>query len=440
MNGRTVVFQMIQSNATDAGPKDKHVERYKAKIAAVEKQYNCKIVVSASNNETMGDTSVKNSVIAGKPKVDIWNQNGFTMEFLPHYIAGLIQPLDPLKCFNFSDKAKYEGQAAGSAESMIINGIHFGVMSSGGSNGITGFQNDQMMFYRTDVLQKSGITPDMMPVALAEKGQWTWDNFAKDCQKVRAAGNIPLQDNAGSGNGINQNNLYAEMCYTFGTDFVKQDASTRTVTFNGGSAAALQALDLYTSFVKNRTIDAPAPNVHEDMSSSDKIAFSPVCTYMAKWLYPRWGTEVSKANWGIVYLPKVKASDSYTAIADALQGGQCISYGVKQPADAATVLQALTPLDTENNAMKAEVMMDFELWVNPNNAKDILKILNEINDIAFTSAQKWEIDGLANGCGVSNDWLAHVQKIATGQENAGTVIAANTGKYNDTLKKLYVIR
>jgi hypothetical protein len=430
MNGRTVIFHL--NNDVDNGPKDKHVERILAKIASVEKQYNCKISFVHYDNNVGNTKPVQNSIIAGKPMVDIW-QTGW-VDWLSAYVAGLIQPLDAFKCFNFADKTKYFALAT---EPMIVNGVHYGLMIS--TSGLaSGFQGDEMMFYRYDVLQKSGITSDMMPDTLAKNGQWTWDNFAKVCQKVRAAGYKPLVDYAVPG-GLT--NLYQEMCYTFGSDYVKQDASSKAITFNGGSAAALAALNLYTSFVKNNTISAPATNP-PGMCSVDDTAFEPTILCMAKWLYPRWGTEVSKANWGMVYLPKVKASDKYTVISNKVNGGWSIPYGVKYPADAATVLQALTPLDTDDTTAKAETMMDYELWLPSNQAMSdsVLRIENETNAIAYTSDQKWQISTLAVGPGVTKDWLAHVQKIATGQEDAAAVIAANTGKYNNLLKNLYVIR
>jgi hypothetical protein len=87
-------------------------------------------------------------------------------------------------------------------------------------------------------------------------------------------------------------------------------------------------------------------------------------------------------------------------------------------------------------------MMDYELWLPSNQAMadSILRIENECNAIAYTSDQKYVITALAIGPGVSKDWFAHVQKIATGQEDAASVISANTGKYNNLLKNLYVIR
>jgi ABC-type glycerol-3-phosphate transport system substrate-binding protein len=433
MNGRTVILQSWGVD-TDNGPKDKHVERGMAKRAAIQKQYNCKITLGMYENDVGNTKPVQNSVLAGKPVVDIW-QMGWT-DWLGAYVGGLIQPLDAFKCFNFADKTKYFNPYN---DLLTVNGVHYGLMISS----ISGFQSDQMMFYRLDVLQKSGVTSDMMPDTLAKNGQWTWDNFAKICQKVRASGNIPLTDYAGAG-GMNQINLYQDMCYTFGTDYLKQDASNRTVTFNGGSAAALSALNLYISFVKNKTIDAPdcTKTNPADMCNVDNTAFSPEICAMAKWLYPRWGTEISKANWGMVYLPKVKASDKYIVVSDKLGGGWAIPYGVKNPADAATVLQALCPFDTDYAAQKAETMIDYELWLPSNQAMadSVLRIENEINAIAYTSDQQYDITGLADGPGVSKDWLTHVQKIATGQEDAAAVIAANTGKYNNLLKNLYVIR
>jgi hypothetical protein len=437
MNGRTVVFHAATIGAQDDGPNDKHVERMNARIASVEKEYNCKIKIDRTDNNGGGGTKpVQNSIIAGKPMIDIWDV-GWT-DWLAAYVVGLLQPLDSFKCFNWADMAKY---AAPTSEPMIVNGVHYGI-NINNSGFSSGFQFDQMMFYRYDVLQKSGVANDMMPDTLARNGQWTWDNFAKICQKVRAAGNIPLMDYAGAG-GMNQINLYQDMCYTFGTDYLKQDAA-RTVTFNGGSSAAISALDLYTSFVKSKVFDAPdcTKSNPPELCNVDNIAFSPEICCMAVWLYPRWGTEISKANWGMVYLPKVKASDPYTVVSDQLTGGWCIPYGVKNPRDAATILQALTPFDLDTDAAKKEVIMNYTLWLPGNNAMadSVLRIENEINNIAYTDKQKYVITAFANNTGVGKDWLTHVQKIATGQEDASTAIQANTSKYNSMLKNLYVIR
>jgi ABC-type glycerol-3-phosphate transport system substrate-binding protein len=405
------------------------------KLASVEKQYNCKIKIARYDSTGgTGKGVVKNSIIAGKPLVDIWETQWF--DWLPAYVAGLIQPLDSFKCFDFTDKTKYSNPVN---DTMVINGVHYGVNFTQTS---FAFNYDQMLYFRYDVLQKSGVTNDMMPNVLADKGQWTWDNFAKDCQKVRAAGYIPLQDYTGSV-GMNQVNLYQDICYTYGTDYIAQDPTSKKVTFNGGSPTALQALNYYITLVKNKTIDAPVCDKPIwDMINVDNIAFSPEQTWAAKWLYPRWGTEISKSSWGMVYLPKVKASDPYTVVSDEIVGGTAIPYGVKNPFDAATVLQAITPMDTDVTALKAETIMDFELWLPSNQtmADSVLKIENEINALSVTSSQKFVITALGDGPGVRKDWLTHIQKIGTGQEDAATAIKANTNKYNDMLKNLYVLR
>lgn len=437
MNGRTVVWQMPASPAASAA--DKHVERLKAKIAAVEKKYNCHIKIVNSFNESGGlppkSLETKLSVLAGQPIVDIWWQNGFLYEFLPHYTAGLLQPLDALKCFNWTEpqyKSPYN-------DAMTVNKVHYGVNVGGAGMG-GAFQFEAVMFYRQDVLVKSGVAANMMPDVLTANGTWTYDNFKKVCQTVVAAGNVALTDrpNATS-NGV-QINFYTAMCYTFGTDYIKQDPVTKAITFNGGSTAALAALNLYTSLVQGKVISAPTNDGPAEIHQVDNLAFQCGLLFAAKWDFPRLGGALGQANWNMTYLPKVKASDEYTLIADETVGGYAIPYGVKNPNDAATVLQACIPLETDTVAARAETMMDYKQWVNANNGDHIIKIETEINNLAYTSKQKGQATQLASGCGVANDWLKHVQKIANGQEDANSVIAANSAKYNSLLKNLYTLR
>ncbi|MHB1485231.1 MAG: ABC transporter substrate-binding protein [Saccharofermentanales bacterium] len=433
MKGRTVVFHNFSSGVAN-GANDKHIERLKARIASVEKQYNCKIVWT--DNANWG--SISKTVMAGQPSVDIWetmwNQQ-LAESFLPCYVAGLFQPLEPLKCFNFADK-KYQTPIG---NTMVIDGMHYGI-SMDETYLSSGFQFDQMMFYRYDVLKKAGVTDAMMPDTLAKNGQWTWDNFKKICEKVTAAGLVSIYDWAGTRQNIT--NLYQVMCYTYGTDIIIQDPATKKVTFNAGSTKALSALTLYTSFVKNNIIKAPDPSKGLPEQMSDNVAFQVTQVSNAKWGFPRFGTEIARNNFGMVYLPKVKASDSFTVIASALSQGWSIPYGVKNPKDAATVMQALIPLELNPTAAKAEVLMDYDLWLpsNPIMAESIKRIEKEINDIAYTSEQKYFVTDLSIGCGVADDWLKHVQKIATGQENAASVIKANTSKYNNLLKDIYTLR
>ena len=100
------------------------------------------------------------------------------------------------------------------------------------------------------------------------------------------------------------------------------------------------------------------------------------------------------------------------------------------------------PLETDAKAQKREVQADYEMWLPSNQtmAQSISRIQKEMLDVSYTNKVKFTVSNAANGCGVSKNWLTYVQKIATGQENASSVIKSRTPYYNNLLKDLYVIR
>jgi len=437
MNGRTIIWGINKGTTTNATAADKHADRFMARVADFEKTYNCKIELSYINNESTaidGVQTVKNSIMAGKPMVDIWWQNGFSGEFLPHYVASLLQPLEPLKCIDFSTLDNIANN------SMQINGQHYGI-SQGAGEGL-GFGMATMMFYRADILRQSGVPANMMPEALVANNQWTWDNWAKICQKVVAAGKIGFGDKNCTGNMGQNLSLYQVMCSTYGSDLLTQDSKTKAVTFNGGSTGCMNALSYYTTLVKDKVVQVSTNkgDIGMKMNDSDNVAFTTSEMWCTMWLYPRWGSDASKENWSMTYLPKVKASDSYTVVGKSINGGSSIPWGVKNPADAATLLGNFPP-ETNLGVLKSEELDQYKVWVNASNGATIVKYQKAIMDIVLSKGMTTNtIFELGIGPGVMTDWLFNVAKIANGQLDANSAIKANTGKYNNLLKDLFVVR
>jgi len=447
LKGRKIVLQ--QYNDIEVGPNDKHRQRINAKIKQIEKEYNCKIEIyyNKSSNEDENAVTLKTSILSGKPIVDITMTHFKT--WLQLYVAGMIQELDRLKAINFYDKTKF-GTPQGDMENplneiMIVNGKRYGIrLVNGGLH--SSVQFDYMMFYRYDVLKKSGVPDSLMPDTLVQNNQWTWENFEKILKIVKDADMTGVYD-APIDTGGQSVNLYQLMCYTYGGDFIYQDPKTNKVTFNGGSQASLNALNLYKSLVSKGYVEAPTPQQYNSNPKNaayvDTVAFMPGIVACAKWFWPRWGTNASKANWAMTYLPKIKASDSYTVVSTKFaEGFSAIPYGVSKPAEVATIMQALAPLDTDYAAQKNEFIMDYQTWLPSNSAAaaSTLRILKEVNEISYTSKQKYTVTDYALGPGVFNDWLEQVHKIATNQAEAGPIIAAVTNSYNERLKNLYTIR
>ncbi|MHB1485053.1 MAG: ABC transporter substrate-binding protein [Saccharofermentanales bacterium] len=437
MQGRTVVIQYKPDPSED--PTNKWLERLNARLRAVEKQYNCKIVQSTVSPGTPeGNNQIKVSVLAGKPIVDIWWQNGLGYSgsaagFIPMYVAGLLQPLDNFKCFDFSlpmfnDEPNLLYK---------INGKRYGISRTDS----TSWQVDMMMFYRKDLLTAAGVAPSMMPAVLAKAGKWTWANFEVLAKKVKAAGFVPI---ANRSEAINAGDWYSLMLYTFGANVVEVNPTTRATTFGGGTTKGLQALALYTRLATEGTIDPKYYYERNGFTARfDNVVFDTGYAYWCRWQYPYSASASAKDHWAMVYPPKVKESDKYTVVADAGLGCFSIPYSVKKPFDAATVLQALTPFENTPAALatqKAEAKRAYTPYLSLNGVDETNVVINNIVDISYTPDQKYTYDNLGSGPRVQFEWLQHVTKIALGEENANTVISANSAKWNNLLKNVWQIR
>lgn len=437
MQGRTVVLHWKPEPSED--PTNKANERFAARLKALEKQYNCKIVQSTVPGGTPeGQNQIKVSVLAGKPIVDIWSVGGLgysgaTSGFVVQYVAGLLQPLDSFKCFDFS-LPMYNDEP-----NLLykIGGKRYGISRTD----TTSWQMDMMVFYRKDLLVAAGVSPSMMPDALTKSGKWTWANFEILAKKCKAAGFVPI---ANRSEATNAGDWFSLMMYTFGANIVEMNKDTRATTFGGGTPNALKALTLYTRLATEGTIDPKYYYERNGFTARfDTVVFDTGYSYWCRWQYPYSASASAKDNWAMTYPPKAKESDKYTVVADAGLGAFSIPYSVKKPFDAATILSALTPFENTPAglaAQKAEAKRAYTPYLSLNGVAETNLVINNIVDISYTPDQKYTYDNLGSGNRVQFEWLAHVTKIALGEENANTVIAANSAKYNNLLKNVWQIR
>ncbi|MHB1484020.1 MAG: ABC transporter substrate-binding protein [Saccharofermentanales bacterium] len=445
LNGRTIILnypQVVSTKPLD-GP-----ARMLRKWKAIEKAYNCKIVQDTTISESANNTTIKASVLAGKPKVDIWYQNGYNKEFLPHYTSGTIQPLDDLRVIDFTDRTKYSE----STELSKINGKYYGVCFS--DYGIVGVT---MTFFNKKYLTDCGITDDLYTVQ--NSGQWTWTKFFDYCKKVTLVpGKTAIFDSDGM--------LYDQIMYSYGTDYVDRDANGKAI-FGGGSANGLAALALYTDMVKNKYVIIPVGGTQGGTNYSgfwgvggtapksfikSETAFAATQYMMMEYGVKAYGDASVKANYGMLFQPKRNLSDPYVCYSDATAVGfYAIPYGVKKPAEVATIIDALQSpspnaaeaaddLKNEDALRKQSYDVQYADALNSVTGDDMVELKFKMVDMYVAKKFKYKFTFLGNGPGVSKDWIEQVAKIANGTANAGTVISSVTSNYNSKLKNLFVIR
>jgi hypothetical protein len=440
LKGRVIIFNSWPDPNVNA--KDKHADRFAQKIKDIEKKYNCVIKIDKTISESNGDKTIATSVLAGKPKVDIWSQNGWVLEFLPHYTAGLLQPLEDLKVFDFKDTVKFKTPTA----ETVIDGKHYGVCFS--DNGV---QGNLMMFFNKTVLNACGVTDD--PYELQKRGEWTWDKFSEICKKVALTPGFTAVNDA-------DGQLYQALLLSYGTDFITKNPKTGEIKFNGGSTAARLALTHYIKLTKDKDIKVPAAEMVSNTKNgfswfsmygnpapgfinTSVVAFTPGYYLSMKWVInSAQANQDIKDNYGMVYIPTIKAKDKYKAYTSVNTSAYySIPYGVKKPAEIATIINALAEPDVASQStLRAEQLAGYEAYLPTNDGNKALEVMNSLLDTYYTVGHSYYYNELATGCGVYGNWMAHVGKIANSTEDAGSVLTSVTDSYNNSLKKIFQSR
>lgn len=423
MGGRTIrlhIGQVEAESTSQVGVK------FSQKIKEINKRYNCNIQYYVSYDFD----AINASIASGKPCVDIRWFNGYE-QFLNAYVAGFVQPLEPLGNINFNDRKRF----AEITDICKIKGQHYGVSPMYYCYGEMRNWFSYIMLYNKDMLKKAGITDDLYKVQ--EKGDWTLAKFEEYAKKLKNAGMTPLVDADG--------HFYKAMLYANNTDWITYD--NNVAHFNGQSAAAKNVLTQYTKLARNKLIEVPMLKeqgpwpgdsfAYKDYFSKGKCAF--IATngpWALKWLTAGWD-KTAKENYGVLMIPKKDKNSKYLTRASADYAFWGIPYGVKKPEEVALVINALNePLFKEADNLRI-LQTNMTPLVNDRGSLETLKTIYKMGEPVLSH------DYLAVGPKVyygENGWMMHVQKIANGQESQDAVLKSVTNSYNNLLKDVYTKR
>lgn len=438
LNGRTV--RINYPVAPKEGSTDVLVKAITTIAKNIETKLNCKLVFDTHANESAAYTAITASVMAGKPSVDIWWANGFS-EFLNHYVAGLIQPLDPLRVFDFND----ENLFMDTSSIAMVGGKRYAL---GVGDNVPAAS--EVLFFNKKILTDAGVNDDLF--ALQRSGNWTWAKFAEICDKVNAAAlmnvDVPVigfKDNGSA--------LYHALLWTYGTDSLIK-TSGGAIQFNTSSTQTT-VLSYYKNLAAGGTIIVPdlsAGGKPEENIMQDGFIYGNAAFGFAPYLYSyfginNYGTQSVKDNWGAVMLPKKSASDAYTYISNVTSTTlMTIPYGVKKPAEVATVLAMFfdpaTAGDDYITFEKAKQVFNQSYLPSLNEATGdgTLETIDMLFNYMKGTKRTYSYHLLGQGPGISKSWMGHVSKIANGTEAAGSVIASVSGGYNTLLQDLFKVR
>ena len=446
LKGRTVRYQ-ISPNL------DKSSKDYKlmvSNIESIQKKLNCKIELVPLHGESGNNKSITTSVLAGKPIVDIWVQNG-TSEFMPHYQAGLMQNLTDMNVFDF-ENVDWDA----SMEAMTFNKKAYGIRRNDPGNST--WQSIVLLF-------NNKLVNDYIP-QYADKlyqwqnsGEWTWDKFEEVCKAFNTAvgSKSPLKacfDHSGA--------IYSAMLATRSVDWVKRDKNGK-MTFNGSNNNAQAAMNHFKNYVDSDVLLFDnAANVNLGWSANmagtgDKVgsfidgqclfAFNSVEGYYWNVFQFAETSKQVRDNVGIMMVPKMKKTDAYTHLLPLTFSSLSIPFGVSKPAEVATVLNYLVvePLVDQTAAERRSMFFteQIEPTLNSKTSKITEQtVMNTYDAFAkgkgFVQYSTLAINAETNIWGDSNSgWIGkYLMDISEGKIAQSAAIAAVTNKYNKALNSL----
>ncbi|MHB1484709.1 MAG: hypothetical protein ACYCYI_08595 [Saccharofermentanales bacterium] len=402
--------------------------------ARLTKLLNCKIEYVLQHNETGGNYEIVNSVLAGKPKVDVWVQNGW-LEVVPHYRAGVIQPLEALKVFDWSEWSSDVALSKFGGKTYCV---------AAKINPVTGVGNNMIwvthsLFYNQKLLDDYGINDDIN--GLVKSGQWTWDKFADICKR--------FNQNATGVAGLKAlwewNEAYDMLLASYKSDWVLRNPTSGTYSFGAGTTNAQAALVKYKDLVTQGVI-----SIENDSSGLNAAFAAGKAAFLFRFLAGmRWGfgdtglAEV-KANWGLATVPSLKSGvANIQCVSYAGAGGYSIPVGIAKANEVATVLNQWFNSDLDYEDEKEAFLQQFVYsQLNERNGDKTLEIIDIMYDICarekdFRLSSSFTIHtnpGVGNWTVGNNDsWYTHSRKIAQGTEAMGTTITSMTPFYNKIL-------
>ena len=263
----------------------KYIKKSMDQIAA---KYNCTLeIVSIDGKMSL----VLGELAYGSSPYDILQGNG------PHMISPFIKkgyylPLDGIG-IDFND-AKFDKTVV---DALTVRGKHYAVQRS--PQGWEKIQTTYMCLYN-----KRLITDNLY--ALQDAGNWTWAEMLKIAQRIHnPAGNV-------WGIADNQCQLYNGLVYSTGGDWISN--SNGNFTFTAGSEKAFKALEFYQDLATRYNVLKFTPSADQANFRENKDFREGKVGFIFDYPLRLWNEGYYKGmtdDYGVLYLPKPSASDSY---------------------------------------------------------------------------------------------------------------------------------
>jgi len=430
--------RVVRININDASIIDTTTAAGRARVARdkeLQTKYNCTIQYVLQQNETGNNNEIAKSVLAGKPSVDIWVQNGWS-EIIPHYRSGLVQDLDALKVFDWSEYSS-------NIELAQFGGKHYivGDKLDASGHGRNNTWMTYVMFYNQKLLDQYGITEDI--TELQNSGKWTWNKFIEIAKK--------FNQNVGDSNKevraiFEWNIMYDVILGSYNTDWVARDANGN-YKFNAGSPKAQQAQNLYTSIISQGA--AVLTDDARGLGSAffqGKAAFLIQNMYQMKWGILNQATQEVKDNWGMVEIPQLNPGVENMHVITAVgPGGYSIPVGIPKANEIASFLNDWLYVEMDYATTKQSFIESFiNECLNERNGDKVVATVSKLYDLCALEKDAKLYNGFTylTTPGIGNwtvtepqSWYYHANQIALGKEALASVVTAKQDYYDQILAK-----
>lgn len=409
---------------TGSGTSEESV-RMKAINTLIEKTYNCKLeFVNVLNGR---DTTLKSSIMAGKPSVDVFACQGVGA-FYDYYSTGCLYAMEDLKYVDMNDSTRYIVP-----ELTEFDGKHYGLTTKIFSWMSKAFS--MCILVNFDLTANAGYSAEKL-YALQDSNKWNWDTFEQVCAALNSKGITAMSDIQTETKEIYNFDMsfamYEGMLASNNTDWISKNGNT--FTFSGNSKNSLDVLERYTKWAKAGYIKY-ASNTWADFKNG-KYAFLPTvyCTMITN-SSRAWD---GKSNLGFMYYPMGPNASSYSS-PQYEQTYIVIPKGVSNPRGVSAVVNALnTPLFTEAESQQLNKQSAAANSSNSSSLATLVKIYNDSN----TWKVPVSVYGKAAGIGYTANsskpgWFDYVEKVSLGEMTTNQIVSAFESSANKQLATTY---
>ena len=377
----------------------------------VEEELNCKIEVLSGPSDTDFDP-IFTSILAGDPIVDIVNTAG------PHTLAkpittNLYMDLNQFEVFNWKE-AKWDNDTMKVAE---FNGKQYVVFID--LIGDSAALMNNAMFFNKRLVKEAGYNPDDI-YKWQEEGTWTWDKFKEVAAKISKLdpGNV-------YGVGGNGAVLYENLVVSNGTDYFIKNGDT--VDFNGGNAAALEAMKFYIELHQEGIMSDDDTSANATQFIAGKLGFLP--DVLERLQYSNTYGKM-KDDYGVVMIPKGPQASDYVSLFN-WYGGYAIPTGTKNANEVASVINAIceSPYGSTAAANKAAIVAQ-ETYVRDEQS---LAVFDMVKTRTYTSAQ-WL------GEPVRTTWLGLLPDLKAGKLTPANAVSQYKDEYATILHNTWAFK